>query len=363
MTDDDPFVAAAWGGRGAGLWYHDFMRITFPAHRIDPRRSIAALAAFYALLGFLSSAPLGAEDRDRIPGRAGLALFQPEALGTPAGPSWTPPRFSLAGTAASTAASDDSQGGYLSRSIAPWTGLGTNALGMFSGSKGILHLAAAAGTALIVLTGLDTRAHNFFVRNTFWDRFSRPSVGIGTNFPVYLGVGVLGAGLIGGSSGLVSAGGAVLQASLLALCFTTTLKALTGRPGPDAGVIYENDDASRTWRFGFLRGGVFHGWPSGHMLANTAAVTSLLAFYPRSTWLKILGGAYLGYLWIGVASHHGSAMHWFSDTVAGILMGYAIGSTVGHDFRDRWERKNAAPSGLSVSLAPKQFSISFGFPI
>lgn len=317
--------------------------------------------ASFAVLASLASGSLRAEDRDQVRGRAGLALFQPEALGTPAGGGWTPPRFSLAGPALSTGASGGGEGGYISRSIAPWTGLGTNALGMFSGSKWILHLTAAAGTALIVLTGLDTQAHNFFVRNTFWDRFSRPSVGIGTNFPIYLGVGALGAGLIGGSSGLVSAGGAVLQASLLALCFTTTLKALTGRPGPDSGVIYENDDASRTWRFGILRGGVFHGWPSGHMLANTAAVTSLLAFYPHSTWLKVLGGAYLGYLWIGVASHHGSAMHWFSDTVAGILMGYAIGSTVGRDFRERWDKKNAGPAGLSVSLAPRQFSVSFGF--
>jgi membrane-associated phospholipid phosphatase len=312
------------------------------------------------LWGLSAPGTLRAEEAGPGPARLNLAVFSPAALG--ASLDTRPgPRFSLAESILSSRADRDG-GGYLSRSIAPWTGLGTNALGMFAGSRALLHLSAVAGTVLIVLTGLDTQAHDFFVRNTFWDRFASPSVGIGTNFPIYLGAGVLGAGLIGGSSRLVSAGGAVLQASLLALCYTTTLKALTGRPGPDSGVIYDDNEASRTWRFGFLRGGVFHGWPSGHMLANTAAVTSLLAFYPRSTWLKIVGGAYLGYLWIGVASHHGSAMHWLSDTVAGILMGCAIGSTVGHDFRERWERKSGAPAGLSVSVMPRELSFSYAIP-
>ncbi len=255
-------------------------------------------------------------------------------------------------------ADSESDHDSLSLSIAPWTGLGHNALKMFSGSNAILHLTAAAASALIVVTGLDTQVHNFFVRNPGIDRFSRPGVGIGTTLPVYLGAAVLGSGLIGGSSSLVSAGGAVLQASLLALCYTTTLKALTGRPGPEP-VLYEDNEASQTFQFGFLRGGVFHGWPSGHMLANTAAVTSLLAFYHHSTWLKVAGGAYLSYLFLSVISHHGSAMHWFSDTVAGILMGYAIGTTVGSDFRERWENKQPKPAGLNLSLIPSFLSASF----
>lgn len=266
-------------------------------------------------------------------------------------------RFLLSGLAGtnSTTGADPADGRH--STILPWTGLPGNALAMFSGSKAILHLSAVAGTLLIIESGLDRQVHNFFVRNTFFENYSHYAVRWGSLFPVILGGSLFGSGLIGGSSQLASAGGAVLQASLLALCTTTILKAVTGRPGPEP-VIYDNNEASSVFRFGILRGGVFHGWPSGHMTANTAAVTSLLSFYDK-TWLNIAGGAYLGYLFLSVVSHGRSSMHWFSDAVAGTLMGYAIGTTVGRDFRRRWEHKNDKPSAFSLNALPGFFSISF----
>lgn len=261
----------------------------------------------------------------------------------------------LAGTSSATGA-DPADGQH--STVLPWTGLPGNALAMFSGSKVILPLSAVAGTLLIVESGLDTHIHNFFVRNTFFENSSHWAVHWGTLFPVILGGGLFGSGLIGGSSQLAAAGGAVLQSSLLALCTTTALKALTGRPGPRP-VIYDDNEASSVFRFGILRGGVFHGWPSGHMTANTAAVTSLLAFYKDNTWLNIAGGTYLGYLFLSVISHGRSSMHWFSDAVAGTLMGYAIGSTVGRDFRRRWDHKKDKPSAFSFNVLPPVFSVSF----
>jgi hypothetical protein len=271
------------------------------------------------------------------------------------------PLFSLTTPDGTQPASNGPDDDSLSRAVAPWTGLGTNALKMFSGSRAVLHLSAVLATILIVETGLDTQVHNFFVRNPALDEFSRPGVSIGEFFPVYLGAGLLGAGLVSSSSQIVSAGSAVLQASLLALCYTTALKALTGRPGPEP-VIYDDNDASQTFRFGFLRGGVYRGWPSGHLVANTAAVTSLLAFYHDSLWLKVAGGAYLGYLFLSVVSHHGSAMHWFSDTVAGVLMGCAIGTTVGSNFRERWDRGQPKAAGLMPNVLPHMMAVSFDIP-
>lgn len=250
--------------------------------------------------------------------------------------------------------------------LLPWTGLGGNALGMFSGSNAILHLSAVAGTFLIIKSGLDTQVHNDFARNTFVGKYSSPGVVFGALVPVLLGGGLLGSGLTGGSSQLVSAGSAVLQASLLAVCYSSALKALTGRPHPGDHhelVIYDDNTASETFRFGFLRGGAFWGWPSGHMLANTAAVASLLTFYKDKTWLDIAGGAYLGYLFLSVISHGRSSMHWFSDAVAGTLMGYAIGSTVGRDFRRRWENKKDRPGGLTFSATPQLFAVSFSIEL
>jgi hypothetical protein len=246
--------------------------------------------------------------------------------------------------------------------LSPWTGLGANALGMFSGSKALLHLSALAGTFLIVQSGLDKSVHNYFAQHSSIGRICWPGVVMGSMFPVILGGGLLVPGLAGWSLELASAGSAVLQASLLAISYSTVLKALTGRAHPEP-VVYEDNEAGSTFHFGLLRGGVFWGWPSGHMLANTAAVTSLLTFYKDKTWLKAAGGAYLGYLFLSVVSHHQSSMHWFSDAIAGTLLGLAIGTTVGRDFRSRWEGGEDRTAGLSFSATPQVFSISFSFAL
>jgi hypothetical protein len=241
--------------------------------------------------------------------------------------------------------------------IAPWTGLGKNAVAAFSGSNAVFHLSALAGSFLIIQTGLDTRVHNFFARGTFMDRYSHPAVSVGSYLPAVLGAGLLASGWIGGGSRLATAGSAVMQAALLALCTTVSLKALTGRPGPDP-VVYGDDSASKVFRFGFLRGGVYHGWPSGHMLTNTAAVTSLMSFYRDKTLLNIAGGAYLGYLFLSVASHARSAMHWFSDAVAGSLMGIAIGTTVGREFRRRFDHAGEMTPALAAGVMPGRFTFT-----
>ncbi len=281
-------------------------------------------------------APLPLEPESRS-AEGGLSLSRPHVL-----------TLSLPGT--SPVAADESSGDS-PRVLAPWSHLGRNALAVFSGPRAILHLSAAAATFLIVETGLDTRVHNYFARNTFFDRYSLLGVVQGSMVPVLLGGTLLGSGLIGGSSRLATAGSAVLQASLLAVCYSSVLKALTGRRHPEP-VVYEDDRASREFRFGILRGGVFWGWPSGHMLGNTAAVTSLLTFLDE-TWLDIAGGLYLGYLFLSVVSHGNSSMHWFSDAVAGTLMGYAVGSTVGRDFRRRFENRNEKQGGAQIAIIPQ----------
>jgi hypothetical protein len=243
------------------------------------------------------------------------------------------------------------------RVIAPWTGLGKNALSAYTGSNAIFHLSALAGTFLIVQTGLDTQVHNFFARNRFMDSTSHPAVSVGAYFPAILGAGVLASGLVGGGSRLATAGSAVLQASLLSAGAMLTLKALTGRPGPDP-VVYEDNSASRVWRFGFLRGGVFHGWPSGHMMTNVAAITSLMAFYKDKTLLNVAGSVSIGYLFLSVLSHGRSAMHWFSDAVAGTLMGVAIGTTVGREFRRRFDHEAETTSSLAARVIPGRFAIT-----
>jgi membrane-associated phospholipid phosphatase len=245
------------------------------------------------------------------------------------------------------------------RTITPFTDLFRNAGAVYSGANAWFHIGAAAGTLLIIQSGLDSKVHNYFVRNTGFEKYSQTAVHLGSRLPALLSAGLLGWGLVSKSSRTIAAGSAVTQAFLLAVATTGVLKGLTGRPNPDP-VIYDDNRASATFRFGILRGGVFHGWPSGHMLSNTAAVTSLLCFFNRSTALHVAGGAYLGYLFLSIASHGRGTMHWFSDTVAGALMGFAIGSTVGTRFRRLWESKMGKTAGVTVQTGPESFTLSFG---
>jgi len=210
----------------------------------------------------------------------------------------------------------------------PFTNAGSNFLASVSGWNSLYWLSGAALTAAFSASGVDRRVHDAFAENDGHETFVAPVPWIGYGLPVLLGAGFFSAGFAADAEKPFAAGCAVLQASLLAVVSTSALKAVTGRPNPSP-----DEDNSRDFRFGFLRGGVHWGWPSGHMAANTAAVVSLLSVYDDNMGLKALGGLYLGWLFFGVISHEGGTMHWFSDAAAGSLVGFAIGTAVGDGFR------------------------------
>ena len=226
--------------------------------------------------------------------------------------------------------------------MTPFTGLGGNLLESVSGGNSLFWLSGAALTAAFSSSGVDRRVHDAFAENDGHEAFVASVPWIGYGLPVLLGAGLFFTGLLADVDKPYVAGCAVLQASLLAVVSTSALKAVAGRPNPSS-----DEDNSRDFRFGFLRGGVHWGWPSGHMAANTAAVVSLLEVYDDGMGLKALGSLYLGWLFFGVISHEGGTMHWFSDAVAGTLVGYAIGTAVGEDFRRRSlpaKKKEGAPN-------------------
>ena len=149
----------------------------------------------------------------------------------------------------------------------------------------------------------------------------------------------------------VGASFAVLQSSLIAFGYNTLLKAITGRPNPDWRHTEDMDDLSKTFRFGFLRGGVFWGWPSGHTSSTMAVVSALTSFYPDKTWLKVVGYSYVAYMILGVSSVNRGGMHWFSDAVAASLMSYAIGSTVGKYYRSKFGPANININYFNVAIS------------
>ena len=115
-------------------------------------------------------------------------------------------------------------------------------------------------------------------------------------------------------------GMAAAQAVLVSFAATNLLKVVTGRLPPDPEKPLDVDGRSRQFRFGFLRGGVLHGWPSGHKMTNMALAASLSSYYSYYDDFRL--ARYRGYGW----ATHGMAattigdpggVHWLSDVVAG----------------------------------------------
>jgi hypothetical protein len=225
--------------------------------------------------------------------------------------------------------------------INPFTHITDNALKSFSGYNILLQTGGVAATYFIVNTDIDRRVHNYFYNNiNTYNEPSVPAVYIGYFGPIVLGGGLYLAGIKTNNIKNACAGSAVLQSAFLAFIESSMLKAFTGRQHPDSWVYDKESDKSRNFRFGFMRNGIHYGWPSGHMSATTAVVSSLTAFYLDNRVIRYSAWATWAYMFLGVTVHEGNTMHWFSDIITGSMIGYAIGNSVGQNFRRFYEGEN-----------------------
>ncbi len=218
---------------------------------------------------------------------------------------------------------------------------GSNILDSFKGKNVYLHLSAIASTALLVTTEVDYNVEHFFNENPQYGSSARPILYTGMFLPIAAGGGLFAYAKIRNDHEALGASFAVLQSSLIEVMYNSALKAITGRPNPDWRDNEDMESLSKTFRFGFLRGGIYWGWPSGHTATTMAAVSALTNYYPDKTWLKIAGYSWVAYTMFGVSSINRGGMHWFSDAVAGALMSYAVGSTVGKYYRRVYNSQNS----------------------
>jgi membrane-associated phospholipid phosphatase len=122
---------------------------------------------------------------------------------------------------------------------------------------------------------------------------------------------------------------AVAQAAIISLFISSFYKIFTGRiPPPFRSQSLV--DISRQFNFGFLRDGMFWGWPSSHTTVAFAVAVTLFILYrhkPLVAYSALLVALYIG---IGVSTN----IHWFSEFVAGAIIGSVIGVVVGTSRRD-----------------------------
>jgi membrane-associated phospholipid phosphatase len=199
-----------------------------------------------------------------------------------------------------------------------------NIIECFKGRMLIWHLIAIVLTVALVVSGLDwqyficTRSPT--IRSWLW-----PAVPMGGLLPIALPLTLLGLGCITGSAWTRLIGWAITQAEVIGGIIAAGYKAITGRAHPAHGV---GADLSHVFRFGLLRGGVFWGWPSSHTTIAFAMAVTVFRLFPKQQWLGYLAISYAFYIGLGVSM----TIHWFSDFVAGALIGTVVGLVVGASF-------------------------------
>jgi membrane-associated phospholipid phosphatase len=199
-----------------------------------------------------------------------------------------------------------------------------NLMGCFQGWRLVWHVVAILLTVILVMSGFDWRwflaTRNPALRSWMW-----PAVGIGGLLPIVLPLVLFVVGFIIQSSRTILAGWAVVQAELLGAFIAAVYKAVTGRVHPAHSV---GADISHVFRFGWMRGGVFWGWPSSHTTIAFAMAVTVFMLCPKQRWLGCLAILYAVYVGLGVSM----TIHWFSDFAAGAIIGSVIGAVVGKSF-------------------------------
>ncbi|HXR47610.1 MAG TPA: phosphatase PAP2 family protein [Candidatus Limnocylindrales bacterium] len=199
-----------------------------------------------------------------------------------------------------------------------------NLVGCFKGWKLVWHLVAILLTFILVMSGFDWR-YFLATRSPELRSWMFPAVIIGGLLPFYLPLALLAAGYITRNARTILTGWAVAEAELLGALIVIAYKAFTGRAHPMHSV---GQDISHVFHFGFLRGGVFWGWPSSHTTIAFAMAVTVFTLYPKQRWVGLVAILYAFYVGIGVSM----TIHWFSDFVAGAIIGSAIGTVVGKSY-------------------------------
>lgn len=191
--------------------------------------------------------------------------------------------------------------------------------------KNILwQLVAVIATYVLVASGFDWWWH-LYARNSVFDILVIPALTFGSLFPIVLPLGFLISGKILRNVKIFFVGVLLSQAAILGIFFSSLYKAFTGRIQPS---MTQAVDISHNFNFGFLKHGIFWGWPSSHTTIAFAMAFALIYAYPKNKFIKYLAPIYALVVGLGVSV----GIHWFSEFVAGAIFGTIIGIVIGKNF-------------------------------
>jgi membrane-associated phospholipid phosphatase len=217
--------------------------------------------------------------------------------------------------------------------LSPFTDFGKNAKESFTENIPF-HVAAVVLTPALIYSGADAKVHTA-LKGGNNDYLYKPTELVGYMAPFIFPIPAYIAGKLLKSERTQGLGFALFQSTIITFSTISFLKAFTGRPPPDVESDRSIQRQARDYNFGLLRRGIFDGWPSGHMATISSVMGTFMSYYAEENWLQYFGWGTMGYALISVSALNQGQFHWFSDGVAGGLMGYSIGSTVGRNMRAR----------------------------
>ncbi|MDR0409478.1 MAG: phosphatase PAP2 family protein [Spirochaetaceae bacterium] len=209
---------------------------------------------------------------------------------------------------------------------------GWNMLNSITYNYGMNFAAAAAETYLFIETGMDWKWRNISYNNLRLAKLGAPSLFIGYVVPAIVPIVAYTSGRSLKNEKLQITGLALAQSVLVTLAIQSPLKMISGRAMP--GIINTLDHTRRSelddfsGEFDWFNMNPIRGWPSGHTACAFAAAAVVAEMYPSNFFLKVAAYSYATFIGLGVTLN----VHWLSEAVAGALIGYAVGKTVGRSF-------------------------------
>jgi membrane-associated phospholipid phosphatase len=196
-------------------------------------------------------------------------------------------------------------------------------INIYRNHNALWHLFAAGATFALVFSGFDWWFFSV-TRGDVSNTLGMTAGLLGFFVPIAIPLWLYIAGKVKKNRDLIRISLSVVQAGVIAMFVIAVYKAFTGRVEPEFLAAVATGDNSREFMFGFLRYGIFWGWPSSHTGVAFAMSVFLALWYRRKVWVGALAMIYSSFIAVGAAV----SFHWFSDVFAGIIIGSLIGYVI-----------------------------------
>jgi membrane-associated phospholipid phosphatase len=208
-----------------------------------------------------------------------------------------------------------------------------NVAASFKNNNWVWHLVMIGLTYLLVVSDFDWWYFES-TRSVIIRDIALPAAPIGFLLPISIPFIIYFIGKKEGDRRMMNAASATAQAGMIAALLTAVYKAFTGRLQPQL-VAHPpiTVDISNAFNFGFLKHGIFWGWPSSHTAVAFAMAITLALLYRNKKALVYSLVIYALYIGLAVSV----TIHWFSDFVAGAILGTVVAFVVAKSFHERNE--------------------------